>query len=195
MDILAHALWTAGATLPLRRRLRRPLSLSRAIFWGVFPDVFSFAIPAVVRLWWYLSGTTSSLLPGPNGPQHFRYVWTLYYASHSLLVFGLAFGMAWILARRPILEMLAWGLHIVIDIATHQGIFALHFLWPLSSYGFSGIRWENHWFMTANYTALFLLFSWIWIGARRRRLFKDECDVGLEIAGLNSEAPSAEVKH
>ena len=39
MDILAHALWTAGAALPLRRHLRRPLSLSWAIFWGVFPDV------------------------------------------------------------------------------------------------------------------------------------------------------------
>ena len=81
MDILAHALWTAGAALPLRRRLRRPLSLSWAIFWGVFPDVFSFAIPALVRIWWYLSGTTSSLLPSPNGPQHFHFVWTLYYAQ------------------------------------------------------------------------------------------------------------------
>jgi hypothetical protein len=169
MDIFAHALWTAGAAVPLRRRLRVPLSVPWTVFWGVFPDVFSFVIPAVVRMWWFLSGTTSSLLPGPNGPQHFHFVWTLYYASHSLLVFATAFGLAWLAARRPILEMLAWCLHILIDIPTHQGIFALHFLWPLSSYGLSGTRWENHWFFAANYTALLLLYSWIWLGARRRQ--------------------------
>lgn len=120
MDILAHALWSAGTALPLRRRLRCPLSLNWAIFWGVFPDVFSFAIPGLVRIWWYLSGTTSSLLPDPHGPQHFRCVWTLYYASHRLLVFGLAFGIAWLLAKRPILEMVAWSLHILIDIPTQS---------------------------------------------------------------------------
>ena len=168
MDILAHALWTAGAALPLRRRLRRPLSLSWAIFWGVLPDVFSFAIPGLVRIWWYVTGTTASLLPDPHGPQHFRFVWTLYYVSHSLLVFGLAFGIAWLLAKHPILEMLASSLHILIEIPTHQGIFALHFLWPLSSYGISGLRWENHWFLAANYAALALLYWWLGIGARRR---------------------------
>jgi hypothetical protein len=82
--------------------------------------------------------------------------------------FATAFGIASLLARRPMIEMLAWTLHILIDIPTHQGIFALHFLWPLSSYGLSGIRWENHWFAAANYTALLLLYSWIWIEGRRR---------------------------
>ena len=169
MDILAHALWTAGAAVPLGRRLRRPISVKWAIFWGVFPDVFSFAIPALVRIWWYATGTTSSLLPDPKGPQHFQFVWTLYYASHSLVVFAAVFAVAWLLARRPILEMLAWALHILIDIPTHQGIFALHFLWPFSSYGFSGLRWENHWFMAANYTALLLLYSLIGIRPRKQR--------------------------
>lgn len=172
MDILAHTLWTAGAALPLRRRFRIPLSLGWAVFWGVFPDIFSFAIPAAVRIWWYLSGTTASLLPDPKGTQHFRFVWPLYYASHSLLVFGTAFGIAWLFARRPIFEMMAWCLHILIDIATHQGIFALHFLWPLSSYGLSGIRWENRWFLAANYSALFLWYSWMWVGFKRRQPLK-----------------------
>jgi len=167
MDIVAHTLWTAGVALPARRRV--PLSLSWAIFWGVFPDLFSFAIPAAVRIWWYVSGTTSSLMPGPNGPQPFQFVWQLYYASHSLLVFAIAFGIAWLIAGRPIFAMLAWCLHILIDIPTHQGIFALHFLWPVSSYGFSGIRWENHWFVIVNYSALSLLYLWLWIRARRGR--------------------------
>jgi hypothetical protein len=173
MDILAHGLWTAGVVLPLRRRVQVTLSLGWAIFWGVFPDVFSFAIPAMVRIWWYLSGTTSSLLPDPHGPQHFQFVWTLYYASHSLLVFATGFGVAWLFARRPILEMLAWGLHILIDIPTHQGMFALHFLWPLSSYGLSGVRWENHWFLAANYSALLFVYSWLWIRRRKQNSMKD----------------------
>ena len=169
MDILAHALWTAGAIFPLRRRLPHPPSVGCAIFWGVFPDVFSFAIPALVRIWWYATGTTSALLPDAKGPQHFQFVWTLYYASHSLVVFVAAFAIAWFVFGRPIIEMLAWSLHILIDIPTHQGIFALHFLWPLSSYGFSGFRWENHWFMAANYAVLLLLYSFIGIRSIRQR--------------------------
>ena len=169
MDILAHSLWTAGATIPLRRRFPARLSVGWSVFWGIFPDVFSFAVPAAIRIWWYVSGTTHSLLPDPHGPQHFNFVWPLYYASHSLIVFAAAFGIAWLIARRPVFEMLAWCLHILIDIPTHQGFFALHFLWPFSSYGFSGIRWENPWFMAANYAALLLLYLWMWIAKRRQR--------------------------
>ena len=39
----------------------------------------------------------------------------------------------WAIFRRPVFEMLGLALHILIDIATHQSIFAVHFLWPLSS--------------------------------------------------------------
>lgn len=27
-----------------------------------------------------------------------------------------------------------------------RNLLSLHFFWPLSSYGFSGVRWENRWF-------------------------------------------------
>ena len=42
-------------------------------------------------------------------------------------------GLVWAILRRPVLEMLAWALHILIDIPTHQGIFAVRFLWQLSN--------------------------------------------------------------
>ena len=168
MDIFAHALWTAAGAVPLRRRVRRPIHLGWAVFWGVFPDVFSFAIPAVVRIWWYATGVTSSLRPDAKSGQHFQFVWQLYYGSHSLVVFAAVFGIVWVVARRPVLELLGWGLHILIDIPTHTGIFALHFLWPFSSYGISGVRWESGWFMAANYGALVVVYLWMWSGARRR---------------------------
>lgn len=137
--------------------------------WGVFPDLFSFTIPAIVRIWWYLTGTTRSLLPDARSAPHFQYVWQLYHCSHSLVVFAVVFGLAWTILRRPVLEMLGWALHILIDISTHQGIFAVHFLWPLSNYGFNGIRWENRWFMAANYAGLLAAFAWLWVHKRKVR--------------------------
>lgn len=168
MDILAHALWTAAAAIPLRQRLRRPIHLGWVVFWGIFPDIISFAIPAVVRVWWYATGVNASLLPDAKSAQHFQFVWELYYASHSLVTFAATFGIVWVVARRPVLEMLGWCLHILTDIPTHQGIFALHFLWPLSSYCISGLRWESHWFLAANYGALLLLYWWMWHGRTER---------------------------
>ena len=76
------------------------------------------------------------------------------------------FGIMSRLAGHPVMELPGWGLHIFIDIATHQGMFALHFLWPFSSYNVSGLRWESHWFLAANYGALLLVDSWILGNAR-----------------------------
>lgn len=173
MDIFAHALWTTAAAVGTRQRIRRPIHLGWAAFWGVFPDLFSFAIPVVIKIWWYATGVTASLLPDANSARRLRFVWQLYYCSHSLIVFAAVFGIVWVLAKRPVLEMLGWGLHILIDIGTHQGMFAVHFLWPLSSYGVSGVRWENHWFMAMNYGALLILYLWMWV---QRRASRDRCD-------------------
>jgi hypothetical protein len=134
---------------------------------GIFPDVFSFAIPAIVRIWWYATGVTSSLLPTAKSAPHFQFVWQLYDASHSLVTFAAVFALVWIIARRPVLEMSGWALHILIDIPTHQGIFAIHFLWPFSRYAVSGLRWGGHWFMAVNYGILLILYLWMW--SRRRR--------------------------
>lgn len=169
MDILAHALWTGAAAKFVHLKTRQPLRVGWAAMWGVFPDLFSFTIPAIVRIWWYLTGTTHSLLPDAHSAPHFQYVWQLYHCSHSLVVFAVVFGLAWTILRRPVLEMLGWALHILIDISTHQGIFAVHFLWPLSNYGFNGIRWENRWFMAANYAGLLAAFAWLWVHKRKVR--------------------------
>jgi len=169
MDIFAHALWTAAVGLSVRRRLRRPIRLRWLVFWGVFPDVFSFVIPAVVRIWWYATGVTHHLLPDANSPRHFQWVWQLYYGSHSMVIFAFVFGVVWLLSKHPMLELLGWLLHILIDIPTHQGMFALHFLWPLSSFSVSGLRWENRWFFAMNYGALLLVYLMIWIKRRRPR--------------------------
>ena len=79
------------------------------------------------------------------------------------MVFAAVFGLVWAMLRRPVFEMLGWALHILIDIPTHQGIFAVHFLWPLSNYGINGIRWEQRWFLVLNYAALLSALTGLWL--------------------------------
>ena len=153
MDIVAHSLWTTVAGSYARRKLNRPLHLGWAAFWGVFPDLFSFTVPAVVKVWWLATGVTKSLLPQPGGPR-FEYVWDLYNASHSAIVFTLVFGLVWLILRRPVLSMLGWALHIFIDMFTHAGMFATHFLWPVTSFAFDVVPWENRWCLIVNYSLL-----------------------------------------
>ena len=95
MDIIAHALWTTAAAKLARDKTRQPLRLGWAAVWGVFPDLFSFTVPAVVRIWWYVTGTTHSLLPDAHSAPRFQFVWQLYHCSHSLLVFAAVFGLVW----------------------------------------------------------------------------------------------------
>ena len=167
MDIFAHACWTAAAAKITGDKTHRPLRLGWAAFWGAFPDLFTFTIPAVLRIWWYTTGTTHSLLPDPQSARRLQFAWQLYHCSHSLLIFAAVFALVWAILRRPALEMLGWALHILIDIPTHQRIFAVRFLWPLSSYAFSGLRWESPWFLAANYGALFLVVTWIWLHSKK----------------------------
>jgi hypothetical protein len=161
MDIIAHALWTTAAATVVRRKLDRPIHLGWAAFWGVFPDLISFTIPAVLRVWWRLTGASNSLLPEAHGP-HFEWVWGLYNCSHSALIFAVVFATVWLFARRPVLELSGWFFHISIDIFTHRGWFATQFLWPVSSLSFNGIPWETGWFLVVNYAALTLVFLLLW---------------------------------
>jgi hypothetical protein len=59
-----------------------------------------------------------------HSTQHLQFVWQLYQGSHSLLMFAEVFGLVWPLKRHRMLELLGWALHLLIDIPTHQGIFA-----------------------------------------------------------------------
>ncbi len=153
MDVFAHALWTTGSALIARRASKRPIRLLRAAAWGVLPDLASFTIPAAVRIWRVSTRQSSSLLPDGRGPR-FDWVWDLYNASHSAVIFAIVFAGFWLVLRRPVLEMLGWALHIFIDVFTHSGLFSIQFLWPLSAIHVDGIRWEAGRALIVNYSAL-----------------------------------------
>jgi len=119
--------------------------------------------PAAVRIGRFVTGASKSLLPDGSAPR-FDWVWNVYHATHSALVFAIWFGV-WLLVRKPWLEMLAWALHIRIDIFTHTGMFAIRFLWPLSPVHVNGTPWERPWLLALNYAVLASAYLVLW---RRR---------------------------
>lgn len=164
MDVFAHALWAGAAARGAKTRLSWKVRPGWAAFWGVFPDLFAFTLPVTLMLWEKLTGTSP---PGP-GRSHMALAWDLYQISHSLVMFTLVFGLMWLAARRPVLELLGWPLHILIDIPTHTArFFPTPFLWPLSSFRASGISWGNPWFMLCNYGALAIVYFLLWRSRRR----------------------------
>ena len=173
MDIFAHALWTGAAAAGINKKIRRrKINIRWAIFWGVAPDFFAFTIPFVVLAIKIMTGT---VVPGdipqpsivepvhPPITQLFAYTRLLYSISHSAIVFLLVFGVTFLILRRPPLAMLAWLLHILIDIPTHSyQFYPTPIFWPVSSWQFNGISWAQPWFMVVNYGALTLVYFFLW---------------------------------
>ena len=117
MEIVAHGLWAAAAAIAAKRSAGARIRIGWTVLWATFPDVLAFGPSIAVGLWLGLVGMLNA------GDIHLRFVHVgphLYPAAHSLIVFLLVFGVVSILARRIVIEMLGWLLHILIDIPTHS---------------------------------------------------------------------------
>jgi hypothetical protein len=171
MDILAHGLWAAAASKGAGRKLPSRIRTGWAVWWGVFPDLFAFTIPMAVRTWQWWSDPSRLPAPGArHGMPRMSLAWDLYQFSHSLFVFAAVFGLVWLAVRRPFLEMLAWPLHILMDIPSHTTrFFATPFLFPFSDFRVNGFSWGSRWFMITNYSALAAVFVLLWWTGRRAR--------------------------
>ncbi len=163
MDILAHTLWAnAGAraanTVAEKKGKRLHISPGWAAFWGVFPDFFAFTIPFVIALYRLVFEhvPVSMLHDHHHVGGGFDIAAYLYQYSHSLVIWAAVFVLVWIWSHRPRWELLAWALHILIDIPSHAiGFYPTPFLFPVSEYRFPyGIPWSNTWYMFINYVAL-----------------------------------------
>ena len=161
MEIVAHGLWAAAATINANRATTTRVRVWRTVWWGVFPDVLAFGPLVAAGLWLWMAGRFDASGGLDRPPVHIGL--PLYAAGHSLIVFLLAFGIATILARRIVFELLGWLLHIIIDIPTHSfSYYATRFLWPLSDYRIDGIAWWTPWFWAATYVALGIVYFFLW---------------------------------
>ena len=155
MDIVSHGLW---GSLAFGRKNRGSFWLAFGI--GLAPDLFSFGV-----LW---AAATLGLSPKPDFSHGIPpessippYVHHLYDVTHSFVVFLAVFALLWLLAKRPVWELGAWGLHVLVDIPTHSfAFFPTPFLWPLSDWKFDGWQWSQPVILIPNFTVLFLLYGW-----------------------------------
>lgn len=181
MDIFSHGLWAGvayrAANNRRKRQGRQRLSVWWAMFWGVFPDLFAFTIPFGVLAFDLFSGRlTFGDLPGPHleepsaaaGLPLMRLASSLYNVSHSVPTFLAVFFLVWLIRRRPVWELGAWLMHIVMDIPTHSyRFFPTPVLWPISGWKFAGFSWATPWFLVPNY--LFLAAAYLALVFFRKR--------------------------
>ena len=177
MDFFAHGFWAGAAGMAANRKMKEPVRLRWVLLWGVFPDLFAFSPTFLLMTWlrWFggasvpphlFSRALRESLPAGLRPDE------LYRLSHSLIVFSAVFALVWVLSRRPVLAMLAWPLHVLMDIPSHRaGMYGTPFLWPISDYRFNGVSWGQRWFMILNYSLITAAYAGllIWFVASKLR--------------------------
>lgn len=177
MDIFSHGLWAGAVYKAANNKIKKPLQIRQAIFWGIFPDFFAFGLSFVWLFFNLIFGELSfSDLPRPTGVEPaptdtlpiFRLTSLLYSFSHSLIVFLFVFAAAYFIFRRPVWELGGWLIHVLMDIPTHSyRFYPTPFLWPVSGFKFDGFSWGTPWFLIINYSAIIIVY---WFLRKRRRI-------------------------
>lgn len=181
MDTFSHALW---AILPFKymNLKKKRFNLWAAAFWGMFPDIFAFAVPF---LWMAFSVTIGGMAVSqfPNAVSFepvdpalapvFSLVHVLYSLSHSLIIFALITGISYLLFKDKTVYLGGWLIHILIDIPTHSyDFYPTPIFWPLSDWKLNGIKWANGWVLIANFALLAVFYFWLWRKEKRMRKAK-----------------------
>jgi len=165
MDTLSHGLWGG---VGFGRKNKKSFWL--AFTFGITPDLFSFGLLFIARFLGFYPGL--ELRGGPSDPSMIpAYVDKLYNITHSLVIFIIVFGLTWLYLKRPVLEMGAWAIHVILDIFTHGfEFFPTPFLWPLSDYKFDGVPWGNPWIFFPNVILLILAYAYFFWRKRYKRI-------------------------
>jgi len=173
MDVFAHGLWSGAIFKAINKKLegrgRKTLNMKWAVFWGIFPDLFAFAIPFVWLAYGLITGGLhSSDIPRPAAvePAVRNHLWafnlasSLYDIGHSLIVFAVIFLIVRFVLRRAPWELLAWPIHVLIDIPTHSyRFYPTPLFWPVSHWKFThGFSWADTWFLALNYSAIIIVY-------------------------------------
>lgn len=169
MDIVSHGLWGGIA---FGRKSKGNYWL--AFLFGILSDLLAFG-PYFVLTWlgvFNIPGLPQmpSIPREPPDPSLIpSFVHQTYSVTHSLVVFVILFVIVWLMLRRPLWELSAWGLHILIDIPTHSDkFFPTPFLWPLSSAHINGYSWASPEIFIPNVLVLAALYLWFYLKNRRK---------------------------
>ncbi len=156
MDILSHALWSAAIFWSINPWL--------AVLAGVLPDLLAFAPLTTYQLIKkepFKAHHFGELRTRyPTYPRALRvYAENTYKITHSLLIAIPTILVAWSVFGVQ-LWLLAWPLHILIDIPLHKKhFFGTQVLWPLSNWAYDGVYWSNRYVLATNAALLVLTFA------------------------------------
>ena len=155
MDIVSHGLWGA---ITFGRKSRSSFSLAFVV--GLAPDLLSFGILYTAAMLG-LAETPDFSQGTPPESSIPLYVHHLYNVTHSFIVFLSVFLITWFLLKRPLWELSAWGLHVLVDVPTHSyAFFPTPVLWPLFGWKFNGWQWTTLSILIPNFVLLTLLYAW-----------------------------------
>jgi hypothetical protein len=155
MDIVSHGLWGAIA---FGRKSRSSFWLAFVI--GITPDLLSFGIFWTAAMLGYSEPPDFSNGTPPESSIP-PYVHQLYNATHSFFIFLVVFLLVWVSLKRPVWELSAWGLHVLLDVPTHSyAFFPTPVLWPLFAWKFNGWQWSTPNILIPNLVLLSLLYAW-----------------------------------
>jgi hypothetical protein len=163
MEVVAHALWASSAVMTAKRCTKAHIPAGWTVWWAAFPDVLAFGPSFAAGLWLRVVGDPNSVAADGHVLPHVHVGLPLYPAGHSLIVFLLVFAFTLLLARRVVLGLFGWLMHIAIDIPTHSlNYYATRFLWPVSDYRVDGIAWWTPWLWAVTYGLLGAAFLLLW---------------------------------
>lgn len=176
MDVPAHALWT---NIVWRLAKQPKKTALWAAFFGILPDLIAFGyfVPMLIFRTLFF-GENYPNLEKINGTYQFvqsrvpEYIHVLYNFSHSLVVFLLLFILIAIIRRGNLyLPILAWPLHILIDIFTHgPSSFPTPYLFPFHSPFLGLTGWANFYFLSTNYLAIVIVYIWFYLFYKKKYL-------------------------
>lgn len=160
MDILSHGLYGGVAFGRISKR-----DYITAFLFGIAPDLLAFGTFFIINLFSFGSLGKPDLASIP------QYIFITYDLSHSLVIFAVFFALLWFIGYKHFAKLtLAWPLHILVDIPTHDAtFFPTPFLWPISDFHIDGISWGHPMIFIPNVVLLLGLYGYWYIKQRRIR--------------------------
>ncbi len=161
MDIFSHGLYGGVAFGRMSKR-----DYITAFLFGIAPDLLAFGTFFITNL--FSSGT----LGKPDIETIPHYIFIIYDFSHSLVVFSVFFAFLWFFGYKHFAKLtLAWPLHILVDIPTHDAaFFPTPFLWPISDSHIDGISWGHPMIFFPNVVLLLGLYAYWYIKSKKIRV-------------------------
>ena len=137
----------------------------------MFPDLIAFALPFVRALF------GGVLQRYPSSEMVPSYILGMYSVTHSLVIAIVIIAIAFAIWGKRVLPMLAWPLHVVFDIPTHDlNFFPTPYLWPFNTPLFNGIPWSTPWVFFGYWSILIILLIVMYFNKKngRRRITEED---------------------